>query len=148
MPVEIRTQSMPEAEVLRVASVDDDPAEHVIMSMAITRAEYPTQVSYYNSGTSLLEALDLLAPELRPDVILLDLRMPLMSGYDTLDRLQTNPEYCHIPAVILTSSTRPVEREMALRHGAALFHSKPDDLPTMATLIDSLPLLVSLNGLS
>lgn len=137
-----------EAALLRVASVDDDPAEHLIMSMAMTKADYPVQVTYYNSGAALLDSLELLGSDELPHTILLDLRMPGLSGYDILNKLKAHPDYCGIPAVIFTSSERPVERDLALDHGAALFQTKPQDLEAMQTMIGSLPLLVSLHELT
>lgn len=139
---------MDSQDLLRIASVDDDPTEHVLMSMAMSQASYPSEVTYFNSGADLLEALAVEGDDARPDVILLDLLMPGMNGYDTLERLQTDPTVRDIPVVIFSSSDRSVEADLAHERGAALFQTKPQDLDSMQIMIGSLPLLVSLHQMA
>lgn len=133
----------PANALFRVASVDDDPAEHVLMSMAMEKADFPIEVVYFNSGDALLAVLtdDAVGEEV-PDVILLDLRMPGLSGYDTLDRLKSHPALSEIPVIIFTSSNRPAEKDMAMARGAAMFQTKPEDFRSMEALVRALPILV------
>lgn len=132
-----------DVEVLTFALVDDDPAQHVMMAMAIKNADVSASLASFYSGEALLEALDDSSrPPFRPDVIVLDLRMPGLGGYGTLDRLQAHPEHWAIPVVVFTSSDRPAERALSLERGARIFQPKPSKLSQLESLVFGLPLLV------
>jgi len=131
-------------EIFRIASVDDDPSEHRLFSMVMKRTDLHADVTYYSSGEALLEGLaDAEGNRTLPNVILLDLRMPGLGGYATLERLRSDQKLCSIPVVIFTSSTRPEERRAALEMGATAFQTKPHDLRAMEALIESLPQLAA-----
>lgn len=77
-----------------------------------------------------------LAPVLRPDLILLDLNMPHMSGYGVLRELKQNPDLAGIPVLILSSLTDEEVVRGALEFGATGFLKKtcsPEELMTMVT---------------
>jgi two-component system response regulator len=61
----------------------------------------------------------------RPDLILLDLAMPLIDGFRALAILKETPDWAEIPVMILTSSTTTSERERCIRLGAVDHHLKP-----------------------
>lgn len=61
----------------------------------------------------------------RPDVILLDLNMPRVSGYDMLNQLKANPALSDIPVIILTTSRDPSEHTQCKTMGADMCLSKP-----------------------
>jgi len=61
----------------------------------------------------------------RPDLILLDLGLPRISGYAVLYELKKQPNFATIPVVILTASRNPLDREQCAKLGADCFLSKP-----------------------
>jgi two-component system, cell cycle response regulator DivK len=74
----------------------------------------------------------------RPDIILLDLRMPRMSGQETLRQVKARPELASVPVVALTAHALEDERRRALSIGFDAFIAKPclpDDLVTAIEII-------------
>jgi putative two-component system response regulator len=61
----------------------------------------------------------------RPDLILLDVCMPKMNGFDVCDRLRSNPALAHIPVIFLTASDRIEDKLLAFRSGATDYITKP-----------------------
>ncbi len=129
-------------EPIRIAMADDDTAEHLLMAIAAEEAEINAEFSFFVTGDELLEALhDAAHPHQLPQIIILDLRMPGLGGYEILDRLQKDPALWPIPVVVFTSSTRPVDRTLGLEHGARLFQNKPDDFAKRVSLARALSIL-------
>jgi CheY-like chemotaxis protein len=65
------------------------------------------------------------AHESQPDLILLDVRMPVMGGLEAMQLLKTDPRFAHVPIVALTAHALPHERDAALRAGFDGYLSKP-----------------------
>jgi CheY-like chemotaxis protein len=70
-----------------------------------------------------------------PDVILLDLGLPRISGYDVLKNLKTDPAHATIPVVVLTTSRNPFDRSQCQALGADIFLSKPRSLKGYEALV-------------
>lgn len=73
------------------------------------------------------EALDIIAAAekdlgaVRPHLVLLDLNLPKVDGFEVLRRLRASEQFKHIPALVVSSSDAPVDRAMAHRLGAQYF---------------------------
>lgn len=75
------------------------------------------------------EAFDkLTAKQVNPDIIFLDLNMPLMNGSQFLEAINGHNGFSHIPIVILTTSSDPKTKEEVMKLGASEFITKPDKL--------------------
>jgi len=61
----------------------------------------------------------------RPDLIVLDVMMPGMDGFDVCRHVRTDPRFASIPVVLLTAKGQESDRERGLAAGATLFMSKP-----------------------
>lgn len=72
------------------------------------------------------------AAELKPSIILLDIRLPGLDGYAMLERLKSNPVTAAIPVVALTAQAMVGDREEALAAGFAGYIPKPIDTRTLA----------------
>jgi len=82
------------------------------------------------------EALDKVA-EQHPDLILMDLRMPVMDGVVALRALKKDQTTCHIPVLALTASVMIGERERILQEGFDGFITKPIDFTALLTAVES-----------
>jgi two-component system cell cycle response regulator len=111
----------------RVLVVDDIPA-NVKLLEARLGAEY-FEVSTANSGE---QALAKIAKE-APDIVLLDVMMPGMDGFEVCRRIKTNPESAHLPVVMVTALDQVSDRIQGLEAGADDFLTKPvNDLALFA----------------
>jgi len=101
-----------------VLIVDDDQMNRELMETVLKRAGY--QVAHANSG---VQALRVVATQ-PPDLILLDVRLGEMSGYDVCAQLKSEPETRSIPIIILTAADNEEDEQNALRAGADGFFPK------------------------
>ena len=67
----------------------------------------------------------LLAKELKPDLVIMDIRMPVMDGYQANRELKENPETADIPVIALTASVMHIEKLQAVERGFNSFLAKP-----------------------
>ncbi|PIW27657.1 MAG: PleD family two-component system response regulator [Rhodobacterales bacterium CG15_BIG_FIL_POST_REV_8_21_14_020_59_13] len=126
----------------RVLVVDDQEA-NVRLLEAKLRAEYFDVVTAF-SGQS---AIDCAIGE-QPDVILLDVMMPGLDGFETCRRLKSDRRTRHIPVVMVTALDQPDDRVRGLEAGADDFLTKPvDNLPLFARIRSLLRLKVLLDEL-
>lgn len=115
-----------EAPVLRVYVVDDDPDHGLIIRRAITDAAPRTEVCMAQDGESAL--LELRATEHVPDLILLDINMAGLNGFDVLMALKADERLRRVPVVMLTSSALGSDVAQAYELGASGYISKPSYL--------------------
>lgn len=106
--------------------VVDDIATNLRLLEAKLQNEY-YEVALAASGPAALQE----AVAWSPDVILLDIMMPDMDGYEVCERLKADPRTAHIPVVMITALVDPAERVRGLEAGADDFLSKPVDDATL-----------------
>jgi len=71
-----------------------------------------------------LEATEIMAHS-SPDIILADLEMPKMNGFDLIEKIRKNPDTAHVPIIVISSRTAEKHRELARQLGASFFIGKP-----------------------
>ena len=103
----------------RVLVVDDTPANLRLLEAKLLVEYY--EILTATDGPGALEA----ATHQAPDIILLDVMMPGMDGYEVCRRLKADPRTAHIPVVMVTALDDPAERVMGLEAGADDFLTKP-----------------------
>ena len=106
----------------RIMIVDDEPLNVMTFRQHLKMEGYENFVTTSDAR----EALHMLRNE-RPDVLLLDIRMPGISGLDILRVIGLDPVLQHIPVLILTAASDPATRKQALDLGASDFLQKPID---------------------
>jgi two-component system cell cycle response regulator len=111
----------------RVLIVDDIPANVRLLEARLT-AEY-FDVLTASSGTEALRICE----RGDVDIVLLDVMMPEMDGFETCARLKANPKTHHLPVLMVTALDQPSDRVKGLNAGADDFLTKPvDDVQLMA----------------
>ncbi|MDD2897946.1 MAG: diguanylate cyclase [Desulfuromonadaceae bacterium] len=135
-----------------VLIVDDQPTNIQILAVSLS--------PYYEimASTNGADALEILSRPIKPDLVLLDVMMPGIDGYEVCRRLKDNEETKNIPVIFVTSHTESLEEEIGLNLGAADYISKPYRLPiilarvrnhlSMKRKTDLLESLISLDGLT
>jgi DNA-binding response OmpR family regulator len=103
----------------RVLIADDEPNIVISLEFLMEQAGYEIRVA--NNGQ---EALDL-AASFHPDLVLLDIMLPLKSGYEVCQQLKSDPATRAIKVVVLSAKGRDVEVAKAMELGADAYITKP-----------------------
>ncbi len=113
---------LPSPRDATIMMVDDEETTIDVVQMFLEDAGYTNFIT----TTDSTRALDIIT-ESRPDVVLLDLKMPVVSGFDILAHMRADSSLKHIPVIILTSATDGQTKLKALELGATDFLGKPVD---------------------
>lgn len=116
----------------RILVVDDTEANARILSLAVMQDYY--DVRTVSNGMDALET----AVNWRPDVIILDVMMPAMDGYEVCRQLKRSPRTAQIPIVMVTALDGAAAKLRGLECGADDFLTRPIDYETMLARIRSL----------
>jgi CheY-like chemotaxis protein len=116
----------------RVLVVDDEP--DVLLLCRLNLQQRGHELLEAADGSTALE----IARELHPDVIVLDLMLPGISGYDVLEALQRDAETTDIPVLVLTAKSLRADRERSHGLGASAFLTKPFLPNELCEMVDSL----------
>ncbi len=111
------------SEKMKIMVVDDEPDIVKIVKIAMELANYEIFEAY--SGEECLEKLSKLASP--PSLILLDIMMPGMSGYETCAKIRENSAYKAVKVVMLTAKGQKGDAEEGLKVGADDYIIKPFD---------------------
>ena len=106
-------------DVRRILFVDDDPIlrEFAVVNLSTDQATVETA----QDGVAALEAIEAAAP----DIVLLDLEMPNLDGFEVLRRLRADPRHQHLPIVVVTGREDVDAVDQAFEAGATSFVVKP-----------------------
>ncbi len=116
-------------QVLNILLIDDNPDHGKIIVWALEQSDIKNKVTVVESGE---EALNMLwsigkpegALKRKPDIIFLDINLPILNGIDLLQKIKENNELKSIPVIILSSSDRIEDVKKAYSLGANTFISK------------------------
>lgn len=117
---------------MRILYVEDNDDNIYVLEKRLVRAGFTVLVA--RDGAAGVE----MAIVERPDLILMDLSLPVMDGWEATRQIKGMPEIANIPVIALTSHAMVGEREKALAAGCNDFDTKPVELPRLLGKIRSL----------
>lgn len=120
---------MDEEQTYCILVADDEPEVVDLVRMILQMEGYTIL-----AAADGLETLTRVRTE-QPDLVLLDVRMPRMSGLDVLDHLRADAATASIPIIMLSVVTTYPEVREALQRGAVAYLSKPFELKEMSRLV-------------
>ncbi len=121
-------QALPKQRVLVV----DDTEDNLFLMTALLEDKYELLLA--SSGK---EALAIIMSQAPPDLILLDIMMPEMDGYEVLRRIRQHPPTATIPVIFLTALSTMEEEQLGLDLGAVDYITKPISPPLLLTRVQS-----------
>ena len=115
----------------KILLIEDNEMNRDMLARRLERRGY--QVVLAPDGKEGLTA----ARSEKPDLILMDLSLPEMDGWETTRRLRSDGALRHIPVIAITAHAMPGEREKALEAGCNDYATKPVDFPALVAQIDA-----------
>ena len=122
----------PSPDQIKILIVDDEPVNIEVMEGLLAREQYKTIPA--GSGQEALEQI----AAARPDLVLLDVMMPDLDGFEVCRQIKGAPETLFLPVVLVTALTDTEDRVKGIRAGADDFLSKPVDKQELVTRVKSL----------
>jgi CheY-like chemotaxis protein len=116
----------------KILCVEDNDDNLFLLHRRLTRAGFEIKIAVNGA-----EGVDW-AKTLLPDLIVMDLNLPGLDGWEATRRLKNQPETKHIPIIVLTAHTMEKNREKAFAAGCDAFESKPVDFGGLVEKIRSL----------
>jgi len=127
-------ETAPDKAVVLV--VDDDEDDCLFIRKALEETAADVNLVFLRNGLDLINFLR--AGKSRPDLILLDLNMPLMGGKEALIEIESDGDFGNLPVAVLTTSNEETDRHFCIEHGAKGFFTKPHDFRVFSSLVQSL----------
>jgi CheY-like chemotaxis protein len=111
--------------------VDDEPANIALIQMAVEESGLPVRLLTAANGVEAIEHTQ----RARPDLVLMDLKMPVLDGWAATQRLKADPSTSGIPVIALSAQAMAGDRERALAAGCDGYLPKPIDMRLFIALL-------------
>ena len=116
----------------KILIVDDEP--NILMSLEYAFKKKDFEVFIARDGTEAIE----ISNREKPNLILLDIMMPEMDGYETLKKVKDNEDLAHTKIVFLSAKSKEKDVEKGLKMGADRYLTKPFSLKKVISEIEEL----------
>jgi CheY-like chemotaxis protein len=117
---------------MKILYVEDNEDNVYVLKNRLTRAGHTVLVA-----TDGAQAVTMAAAE-QPSLILMDLSLPVLDGWEATRRIKAAPETRHIPVIALTAHAMAGDREKAIAAGCDDFDTKPIEMPRLLDKIQAL----------
>lgn len=118
---------------INIFLADDDEDDRELFMDALSELPIETSVKQFENGVDLMAELYSVNP--KPDTIFLDLRMPLMDGFECLTDIRSIPELSEIQIIIYSTSFNQNEVDQLKEAGANLYIKKPNSYNQLKTVL-------------
>lgn len=116
---------------MRILLVEDNPGDVFLVRRALEKRRLQAELTVARDGEEALEFLDKAEKGSigdLPELVLLDLNLPRVTGTHLLSRMRHSQKFAETPVIVITSSDSPADRDRALSLGANVYFRKPTDL--------------------
>ena len=117
---------------MKILYVEDNEDNVYVVKSRLTRAGFTILIAADGAQGVVMASTE------QPDLILMDLSLPVLDGWEATRRIKAAPETKHIPVVALTAHAMAGDREKALAAGCNDFDTKPIELPRLLQKIRAL----------
>ena len=109
----------------KILLVEDNEMNRDMLSRRLARKGFEVMIAVDGQ-----QGIDQTLKE-KPDLILMDMSLPVVDGWEATRRLKANPDCCNIPVIGLTAHAMDGDREKCLEAGCNEYETKPVDLPSL-----------------
>ena len=117
--------------MITVLLVEDNEMNRDMLSRRLQRRGFEVLIAL--NGEEAIQ----MTQQHQPAVILMDMSLPVLDGWEATRRLKADPATKHIPVIALTAHALPAERDRALAAGCVAFETKPIDFPKLLAVMSS-----------
>ncbi|PXY46847.1 response regulator [Flavobacterium hydrophilum] len=133
-------ENLNEKEPVKIILAEDDKDDQELFIDALDEADIPSDVTTVENGQQLVDALkDKSQPD--PDIIFIDINMPVKGGKQALEEIKGDKDLRDIPAVMLSTWDHPADIEDTFDKGANLYVQKPNSFAGFVLLLKKVFLL-------
>lgn len=125
-----------------IALVEDDAGHAHLIQKNLRRGGIGNEVKHFENGRIFMDHLQGSNTDNTPLLVLLDLNMPELDGYEVLDRMKADAKLRRIPVVILTTTDDPREIERCYDMGCNVYITKPVEYEAFSAAIRELGLML------
>lgn len=126
---------------IQILMVEDSPSDAELAKEAFRESRLVNTLNIVDNGLSALDYLykrNEYVDALKPDLILLDLNLPKLSGHEVLAEIKKDPDLRRIPVVVLTTSESEEDVTASYDRHASAHVTKPVDFPKFMTVVKSI----------
>lgn len=134
-------------KTIRILLVEDDPGHAFLIIKNLRRGGITNEIIHIDNGQSAVDYLSATVCQQGMHeglVIILDLNLPVLSGYQVLERIKSDDQMKKIPVMILTTTDIPQEIDKCYQLGCNIFITKAIQYDELCTAVHNLGLLLSI----
>jgi len=120
----VNSNDLEEKEPVKIILAEDDQDDQELFMEALSATNIPSEVTTVENGEELVNTLKDPA-EPNPDIVFIDINMPVKGGKEALEEIKSDQKLKDIPAVMLSTSNHPADIEETFNKGANLYIQKP-----------------------
>lgn len=117
----------------RVFLADDDEDDQLLFNDVLKELSSSIELTVARDGEHLMKLLTQLKQ--LPDILFLDLNMPLKNGFECLEEIKADKKFENLPVIIFSTSSQPSAIEHVYHYGAHLYVRKPNDFTNLKKII-------------
>ena len=133
-------KDLKETEPLKIILAEDDKDDQELFKEALSATKVPSEVITVDNGEQLINTLKD-ESEPKPDIVFIDINMPVKGGKEALAEIKSDQELKKIPAVMLSTSNHPKDIEETFNNGANLYVQKPNSFSGFILILKKVFLL-------
>lgn len=126
---------------INILLVEDNEQDALLISEALEEQGFLKELQHVVNGAEAMKFLRKEAPydnSNLPDLILMDINMPIMDGHEALQKIKSLEDFKHIPVLILTTSSRKEDILKAYKEQSSSYLVKPDDIFELDQLAEAI----------
>lgn len=124
-------------KILSIALADDDEDDRMLFQEAVSEIGIKTKLSLFKNGLELMDYLNL-PKVILPNLIFLDLNMPVKNGLECLREIRANPELKNIFVAIYSTSSSEKDIEQTYVNGANIYLNKPNAFNDLCSAVEKI----------